>query len=230
MPKFEDLTGQRFGRLMVISRAEDYVSPGGKRTARWLCRCDCGKEIVMLRNTLKKATSCGCIRAEKAKGSMPDLAGQRFGRWTVLSKAQLPQPEANGTKTGWLCRCDCGTERILPSRMLTTGESTSCGCYNREVTRKQIARVVEQYDHTTISLLRRKAPNTNSKTGVRGVYWSAREQCYVAKIGLKNQSVTLGRFSSLEGAAAARRQAEKELFGPIIEAYDATKDEEDSHE
>lgn len=54
-----DMTGQRFGRLVVIRRAE---SDGWK--ARWLCRCDCGVLAVRLRQTLVagEARSCGCLR------------------------------------------------------------------------------------------------------------------------------------------------------------------------
>ena len=42
MGKFVDLTGQKFGRLTVIERAEDYVSPKGAHRPKWLCKCDCG--------------------------------------------------------------------------------------------------------------------------------------------------------------------------------------------
>ena len=60
--KLEDLTGQRFGRLVVIERAETtHVS------TRWKCRCDCGVECTVLAQNLKKGhtTSCGCYREEK---------------------------------------------------------------------------------------------------------------------------------------------------------------------
>ena len=64
--KFEDLIGRRFGRLTVISRAEDYVSPKGYHSTAWLCRCDCGKETVVRAVYLKggKTISCGCYRAD----------------------------------------------------------------------------------------------------------------------------------------------------------------------
>lgn len=57
-----DLTGQRFGRLTVISRAEDYVRPSSHRSVRWLCRCDCGTEKVVRGTHLKSGAivSCGC--------------------------------------------------------------------------------------------------------------------------------------------------------------------------
>jgi len=59
MGKLIDLTGQKFGRLTVIKRnANDK-----KWNAQWICKCDCGKEIIMIANHLKRgvAKSCGCV-------------------------------------------------------------------------------------------------------------------------------------------------------------------------
>lgn len=50
----KDLTGQRFGRLLVLSRAEDYIQPDGKHITMWNCLCDCGNECVKRAATLKK--------------------------------------------------------------------------------------------------------------------------------------------------------------------------------
>lgn len=64
--KLIDRTGERYGRLVVLERADDYVSPQGKHIVRWLCRCDCGKEAVISANDLRNghAQSCGCLQAE----------------------------------------------------------------------------------------------------------------------------------------------------------------------
>ena len=52
-----DLTGQRFGKLVALSR-EGYR--GGQ--SLWLCRCDCGKTTTVAMSNLKSGhtTSCGC--------------------------------------------------------------------------------------------------------------------------------------------------------------------------
>lgn len=69
MPKEKDLTEKRFGSLVVLRKADTpYISPSGKKTIRWVCKCEaCGREVTMLRNTLIYATSCGCKRSESAK-------------------------------------------------------------------------------------------------------------------------------------------------------------------
>ena len=58
----EDLTGRRFGRLVVVSRA-----PNGKNwKARWNCMCDCGNSSVVCASHLKNGhtQSCGCLNKE----------------------------------------------------------------------------------------------------------------------------------------------------------------------
>lgn len=56
-----------------------------------------------------------------------DLTGQRFGRWTVIRQ----MPSVKG-RAKWLCRCDCGTERIQSTSNLRLGSTLSCGCIKRE--------------------------------------------------------------------------------------------------
>src|SRR5260370_39707408 len=92
-----DLTGKKFGRLVVKSRPRE--NPNIKR-GMWCCVCECGAtKNIRGDHLLSGATvSCGCIR-------VANLKGERFGRLTVLEK--------NGTNNQnsmrWLCRCDCGT-------------------------------------------------------------------------------------------------------------------------
>ena len=65
MPKYVDITGKRFGRLEVLG----YAGNNKHGSALWRCKCDCGKETVvigaMLRNGNTK--SCGCMGLEKLK-------------------------------------------------------------------------------------------------------------------------------------------------------------------
>lgn len=50
-----DLTGQRFGKLIVLHPAENI----GKQTA-WVCRCDCGRETVVRTSTLRSGSTTTC--------------------------------------------------------------------------------------------------------------------------------------------------------------------------
>lgn len=59
-----------------------------------------------------------------------------------------------------------------------------------------------------------------SETGVKGVSYNRKMQKYVAYIGFQGKNKILGYFKTLEEAATARKQAEEELYKPILEKYD----------
>lgn len=231
MPRARDLTGQRFGRLIVLGlNPEPYISSGGKKTRRWDCRCDCGKELTVLHNALtasKNGTkSCGCARAEKSRDRAINLTGRKFGRLTVLHQEELEVPESNGNRLGWRCRCDCGNEIVRSYKHLR--EIQSCGCLLSEIAYSKLVEnnVVGYHNGTVLSAIRpERGPNKNSKSGVKGVYWSTREQCWIAKIGLRGRSITIGRFENLSDAAKARAAAEDEIYGPILDESPSGKRE-----
>lgn len=66
MPAARDLTGQDFGRLIVLQLAERGARGGGRR--RWLCECSCGEICLVAPQELIRgeAKSCGCLRRETA--------------------------------------------------------------------------------------------------------------------------------------------------------------------
>jgi hypothetical protein len=63
MPKALDIGGRRFGRLLVISRAQ----VTGARNVMWHCKCDCGNMTVAAAANIGRTTlSCGCLAKETA--------------------------------------------------------------------------------------------------------------------------------------------------------------------
>ena len=139
-----DLTGQKIGKLLVL-REVDHVQTK-KHDRYWECRCECGKIVVARQNNLlyKNVRSCGCLRSEltrkriaqreKPKTSSPriNLIGKKYGMLTVVDLA-LPIITPSGERrTAWLCRCDCGGERVVSSKDLKRGRVKSCGCSRRK--------------------------------------------------------------------------------------------------
>jgi hypothetical protein len=57
----KDITGQRFGRLVVLHRMEERRN--GKVV--WCCRCDCGRTVGVTSGALAQTRSCGCLRREQ---------------------------------------------------------------------------------------------------------------------------------------------------------------------
>lgn len=73
MVYFNDVTGERFGRLTVVGGAAER-SKNGKR--RWVCLCDCGNETTVVISDLTRHSvlSCGCLRSETRKNMNADMA------------------------------------------------------------------------------------------------------------------------------------------------------------
>ena len=116
--------GNRYGRLLVLERAEN----DSKGNAYWICRCDCGN-ITKVRGTQLryKTRSCGCLQKEKIKqiglNNFKNLTGKRFGKLEVLEESYR-----KGGYVFWKCKCDCGNIINVKSVYLLNGDTQSCGC------------------------------------------------------------------------------------------------------
>lgn len=124
--------GSVFGRLTVAGpRTTDAT---GRSLIACVCTCGVSKDIRLSHMLRGKIKSCGCLRRESTFHRTEGLPtregpppGAQFNRWTIL---------AEPTSERVPCRCSCGTERVVLLRSVTSGRSKSCGCLNREVSRK----------------------------------------------------------------------------------------------
>lgn len=130
---FKDLTGQRFGKLTVVSRAKSKIDSSGKPRTMWNCHCDCGNDIVVLADYLKqsKCPSCGCEATKnKIIKNRVNNIGQKFGRLTIVDILWDAKP------TKAICKCDCGNNYIGSKADIVSGHTQSCGCLQSENTSK----------------------------------------------------------------------------------------------
>jgi very-short-patch-repair endonuclease len=118
--------GNVYERLTVIERAEN----NHRGDAQWLCRCECGNEVIVKGISLRSGhtRSCGCLQKDKVRQqglkNTADLLEKRFGRLVVKERLV-----GNKDKIGkWRCICDCGGETITTSEKLLSGHTQSCGC------------------------------------------------------------------------------------------------------
>lgn len=158
----ENLTGQRFGKLVAIRPGERTKS--GRTT--WVCLCDCGKEkqipAMMLKNGDTK--SCGC--AHYTRAPREDLTGHRFGRLTA--EEYLP-----GSR--YRCRCDCGKEMIVRTDRLNAGTTRSCGCFRRDVMTEKATKHGGATEplYSVLNMMHQRCENPKSKDfswyGAKGV-------------------------------------------------------------
>jgi len=118
-----DLTGKKFDRLFVLHRVEN--NKFGKTL--WRCECDCGKKVTVIGQLLRKGNtrSCGCYNADKNRDLFfKDITNKRFGKLLVIKFEHIDKNK----KTMWLCKCDCGNEKIIAANSLANGRTSSCGC------------------------------------------------------------------------------------------------------
>jgi hypothetical protein len=85
-----DITGQRFGNLLVIGRApnQNHISENGRKAVRamWYCQCDCGSDVKAIRGTHLKSgrvVSCGCVRYANSRDAKITHGGANSRLYSV---------------------------------------------------------------------------------------------------------------------------------------------------
>lgn len=63
-----------------------------------------------------------------------NITGLKFNRWTVLRFSHID----NRHRSMFLCKCNCGTERIVIGASLVNGSSKSCGCLKRDTDKNKM--------------------------------------------------------------------------------------------
>jgi hypothetical protein len=161
MIKYADITGQRFGKLVVKSQNTSIIY----HKTDCYCKCDCGGSVTYpyLKLTGGFVTSCGCEKEDESKWKFKSIAqyrgflrrlnlvGQKFGKLTVISSEGMKNGE-----TSFLCRCDCGNERVVSGGNLTSGRIEYCGKCVKDLSQKKLNKwvgrkfgmlTVVKYDH-----------------------------------------------------------------------------------
>lgn len=204
----ENLVGQRFGKLTVVSRSAEKGSAG---QILWNCRCDCGGQVITSTGQLNAGyrKSCGCLSRPPRK----DWIGETFGSLTVIA-----YDGKRGGKHYWKCRCTCGSEVSICQSSLKSGHTTSCGCANKPYAARTIV------DGTCLEALRgaveKKTIARNNSSGVRGVYKSKKTGRWCAQITFQGKTRYLGSYDTLREARLARERGE-EMFEEFLNAYEA---------
>lgn len=130
-----DLTGQRFGRLVVEKMLWD------SHPTKAVCKCDCGNTVTVINTGLStgKTSSCGCLQKEIA--SKVNTKDWRDFRSEYGIKF-ISQSHKN-SKGQWIWNCECGicgkNFTALPAKIIN-GHITSCGCRKRS-SREELIKV-----------------------------------------------------------------------------------------
>lgn len=163
----------------------------------------------------------------------PITPGDRFGRLTVVSEISRHRTSGGNVQRRFLCRCDCGEERLIVAGSLRDGQR-SCGCLKADVIRRRCTK--HGYAGTRLYLIwnnmwRRCTEPTNDRYaqyGGRGIRvcerWKKFES-FLADMGEPPAGMTLDRYPDNDGNyepancrwATAKEQANnKQSSNPIV--------------
>lgn len=126
-----DLTGQHFGMLFIIGKADDR----GDGVTRYHAHCDCGKDCIKtaweIRRSSRPVRSCGCLRGSKTKERPRKLSDEEYIQNQII---QAYRSSARRRKKSWnlsreqameLFKADCHYCGAEPSNTKTI-KGTPC--------------------------------------------------------------------------------------------------------
>lgn len=131
-----------------------------------------------------------------------DLSGRRFGRLSIIKKV----PNRKATAATWLCRCDCGNEKIITGPNLRRGATKSCGCLRRDMMRAARTTHGGSYSPTynAWSRMKGRCHNPNSDDfpdyGGRGITvcerWRDNYKAFLADMGQCPPEMSIDRINN----------------------------------
>lgn len=208
----KELTGKRFGRLLVIGEVRKDTKRGKKKA--WKSLCDCGKEVVTLTAELLNGNVAGCGHSCSAL-KHPLRNTPTYTSWVkMLSRCR---GDYDNIKDCWVDVQVCdywnpdkgGSFENFAEDMgerpegMTLNRVRGSKIYSKE-TCEWATLSVQSYDQR-ISIF-----NTSGKTGV---YWRKDRNCWAAQISVNNKTLTLYNGESFEDAVKAREEAELKYYG-----------------
>lgn len=229
MGRVIDLTGQRFGKLVVVERAEDYISPKGQHLTQWLCKCDCGNEIIVIGNNLKKqlVKSCGCFLRENSskqgklakKYNTYNLSGE-FGIGYTLKGEEFYFDLEDYDLIKNYCWYRTTYDYIIAK--VPDGSGSHIKLHRLLFPDAQKVDHIKHinYDNrksqlrpvTSSQNMMNRKNNINNTSGCKGVSWDKRKNKWVAHISV-NKNRYQKEFKNFNDAVKQRKEWENKYFG-----------------
>ena len=218
-----NLTGQRFGKLIVIKQTEDYVTPKGKHDAQWLCKCDCGSEYIARGIYLKdkRVLSCGCFNKESHKKyNTYDLTGNYGIGYTSKGEEFYFDLEDYDLikdycwildSNGYVASNDFNNnykQLKLHKLLLFDAQIIDHINHKKFDNQKHNLRIVTHSQNQM-----NKNLHSKNTSGVIGVSWHKKTNKWVSYINIDKKRINLGLFVNFKDAVKARKDAEEKYFG-----------------
>ena len=91
-----------------------------------------------------------------------DLTGQKYGYLTVIKRAE----NNKFGNTQWLCKCDCGNEKVITGSCLVKGNTKSCGCKTLEMFRSSNGIIKPNNDDLDKAILKKRSELKRKREGI----------------------------------------------------------------
>ena len=113
------------------------------------------------------------VEKEKTKmAEIKDITGKRFGKLVAIRPIDNKKKQIKNTAIYWMCKCDCGNVKIINGVALRNGNTKSCGCSRRAVSRKFKNIAGERFGKlVAIRAIKEHSPKNTA------VYWECKCDC-----------------------------------------------------
>ena len=235
MANFIDLTGQTFGRLKVLKRAEDYISPSGNRAVQWLCQCNCDNKsiVTVIGSNLKRKTtqSCGCLNKEIVSNNSK-TKNKKHNQYNLLEDYGIGYDSKNREfyfdledydkikEYYWYVDINNGYVSTLINGVKTGMHRLIMDCPNNMEVDHRYGRNTRNDNrkyNLRICTIQENGMNaglqSNNTSGCTGVVWNKRVNKWMANIRYNGKRIHLGYFVDYDDAVKARKKAEERYFG-----------------
>lgn len=239
MGKFEDLRGRVFGRLTVVERAPDYVSPKGYKKIQWYCKCSCGNPelTIVTSSNLKNGdvNSCKCLQKE----ILYEVNSKRMKRYnsyeiqedyvimyTLKNEPFLVDLEDfcrvkdicwHFNSEGYVCARIRDSKGEKPHSVALARYIMNCP-KDKEVDHKNGSNSLWDNRKSNLRIVNRSQNCMNRKifsnntSGATGVVWNKNKSKWESSISVNNNLIFLGSYSDYKKAVEARISAEQQYF------------------
>ena len=155
----------------------------------------------------------------RALPTKEDLVGRRFGKLEVIARSDKRGSRGARTVPLWECRCDCGAICYKATDTLTNPDLSMCNDCVGKYAGQKMREKAGYVDGTQLSRLTSTRLISTNTSGCRGVYFDKRVERWRARLKFKGKLMNFGSYVKYEDAVAARKQAEEEYFGELLEKY-----------
>lgn len=229
------LYGQKFGKLLVIDIAEDYIAPKSqKHFKQYLCQCDCGNTKVVRESNLKSgiSKSCGCDRLTNCikanrnnkKYNKYDLSGEYGIGYTSKGEKfyfdledfdKIKGYTWTTNKKGYVCtslQFD-NKKQVLMMHNLVMGNNSDDIIIDHithdvnDNRKSKLRRTINGQNNMNHLLYK------NNTSGCSGVTWKEKNQKWEVRITVNKKRYNLGLYTDLNEAIKVRKEAEQKYFG-----------------